>query len=340
MHLVTGAAGFVGRRLVRRLALSRSGRVRCLIRPGSPTPTAEQLVGKDASEELEVCPVDTNDGAALRNALRGVRVVYHAAASKRGSAAAMTANTVVGTANLVKAAQREAVERFVLVSSFSVFGTAELPRGSRVDESTPLENQPQLRDPYAFSKWFQEKISWELCREAQLPLVVIRPGVIIGPNADVLVPRVGLEVFGTFLHLGGRNKLPLTYVDNCVDAIALAGQAAAAVNQAFCIVDDDLPSSRQLLRRYRAEVRRMRCLKVPYWLLVIMARCNVAYSELSRGHLPVLVKPHDVASLWRPFRFSNRKAKELLGWTPQVAMDEALEKVFSSLRQPIARGAS
>lgn len=336
MQLVTGAAGFLGQRLAHKLALEGPGKVRCLVRPG--TDTSDLLRSEQTKGRLEICEVGLNDEAALRGALRGVRVVYHAAASKRGSAAAMTANTVVGTANLIEAARREAVERFVLVSSFSVFDTAGLPRGSQVDERTPLEKQPQLRDPYAFSKWFQEQTSWNLCREADLPLVVVRPGVIIGPETEVLGPRVGLDVFGTFLHFGGRNKVPFTHVDNCVDAIVLAGRAESVENQAFCIVDDDLPSSRQVLSRYRAEVRRVRYLRIPYWLLVIMSRCNAAYSELTHGHLPVVVKPHEVASLWRPFRFSNRKAKDLLGWSPRVGMEDALAETLSSLRSSIDRG--
>jgi len=58
-----------------------------------------------------------------------------------------------------------------------------------------------------------------------------------------ITPRVGIDTFGTFLHLGGANQIPLTYVDNCAEAMVLAGIAPGIDGEVFNIVDDDLPSS-------------------------------------------------------------------------------------------------
>ena len=63
--------------------------------------------------------------------------------------------------------------------------------------------------------------------------------------------RIGMDTFGVFVHLGGSNPIPFTFVDNCADAIALAGLKPGVDGEVFNVVDDDLPSSRQFLRMYK-----------------------------------------------------------------------------------------
>src|SRR5690606_2783769 len=103
------------------------------------------------------------------------------------------------------------------VSSFSVYGIADQPRGVLVDETTPLETQPMRRDPYSQVKLRQEQLFWDYARAHGLSLAVLRPGVIYGPGGGAMSSRVGLNLPGVFLYLGGRNVLPLTYVDNCAE---------------------------------------------------------------------------------------------------------------------------
>ncbi len=56
-----------------------------------------------------------------------------------------------------------------------------------------------------------------------LPYVIVRPGVVYGPGIKGIHGRIGIDTFGPFLHLGGSNRIPLTYMDNCAEAIVLAG---------------------------------------------------------------------------------------------------------------------
>jgi nucleoside-diphosphate-sugar epimerase len=125
--------------------------------------------------------------------------------------------------------------------------------------------------------------------------------------------------------------VPLTFVENCADAIALAGVAPGAAGATVHVVDDDLPLSRALLARYRREVEPLRAVPVPLPLLGLLARANAWYAARTEGHLPAVLTPYKVASLWRPLRFSNRRAKELLGWIPHVPMAEALDRTFEAL---------
>lgn len=331
--LVTGATGFLGQRVVRRLAEIGTP-VRALVRPGTHAGVFARCLGGIANARLELAPASFGDLDALRRAVDGAAAILHIAASKTGSAASQVANTVVGSEHLFRAAVDMGKPRVVLVSSFGVIGAAQLPCRSTVDESVPMDPHPEWRDAYSFTKHRQEALAWTYAREFGLPLVVIRPGPIFGPGQPILVARVGLSAFGTFLHLGGGNTIPLTYVDNCADAVIDAGREPGVEGEVFCIVDDDLPTSRQLLRLYRRSVARIRVLPVPYRLLRPLAAFNAWYSRRTHNHLPPVFTPYKVDAMWKPQRYSNTKAKQRLGWAPRVPMSEALDLTIAAIGRP------
>src|SRR5438093_8028394 len=331
MILVTGGTGFLGAALVRKLVELGHYNIRCLVRPGTSADILRPILEGLPPAEVEIFPASFNDRAALKAAFHGVEIVYHPAASKSGSFPSMVANTVVGSENIYRACVEARVSRCVLVSSFGVIGVATLPKGAWVNEKVPMEAHPERRDPYSFSKHRQETLAWEYAKREGLPLVVVRPGVIFGPGGTVMTPRIGMKVFGVFLHLGGRNQIPLTYVENCAEAIALAGTVPGIVGEIFCIVDDDLPVSRYLLKRYDREVTPSPIVRIPYPLLKVLSKCNVWYTNRTKGHLPVVFSPYDLGSIWKGHRFSNKKAKEQLGWRPKVSMSDALKITFASL---------
>ena len=102
-----------------------------------------------------------------------------------------------------------------------------LKPGALLDETCPLEDAPQERfDAYSFGKLKQEEIVREYGRNIQLPYVILRPGYVFGPGKRELSGRIGIRAFGIFLHVNGSNLLPLTFVDNCAEAIVLAGLKA------------------------------------------------------------------------------------------------------------------
>ena len=97
-----------------------------------------------------------------------------------------------------------------------------MKQGAPLDETSPLEDAPQERyDAYAFGKLKQEEVVHEYGRTRGLPYVILRPGAVFGPGKKNLSGRVGIDTFGFFIHLGGSNVLPLTFVDNCAEAIVL-----------------------------------------------------------------------------------------------------------------------
>jgi len=329
--LVTGATGFLGSVLVARLAASGHNQIRCFTRHSSDRTRLEELRTQYPWLRLESFCGELESRTDAARALDGVEIVYHLAAALRGSPADIFFHTVVGSKRLLEAMEKSGPRRVVLVSSFGVYGVAERPRGSIVDEQTPLEQHPERRDPYSYAKLRQELLFREAHERQGFELTILRPGVIYGPGGGRFSTRVGLKLPGLFLHFGGENVLPLSYVDNCADAIVAAGDHADAAGEVYNVHDDDLPTSRAYLRRYQSEVGGIRPVRIPYFAAMAMSRMVEKYHRHSKGQLPAILTPYKSASLWRGNGFCNRKLKSL-GWRQAVPTEEGLRRTFAAFR--------
>jgi nucleoside-diphosphate-sugar epimerase len=328
---VTGGTGFLGRRVVK--ALCEDGlRVRCLVRPSSDVSALRDFVGPDHWPTVEVVAGELSDVDSCRKLIDDCDTVAHVAAALGGSTAVMFLNTVIPTRHLLAAAAQAGVRRFVQVSSFGVYGAAGLSTGTLLNESTPLDPHPELRDPYSYSKIVQEQVAWEARAQTNLPLVIIRPGVIFGPGRGVLSGRVGLSVGPLLVRMGGSQTLPYTYVDNCAAAIRQAVIAEGIDGEAFNILDDGLPTGSQLVRKMRRAGKKVRSLWVPRPLIGPLSSVYEWYSRWSQGQLPGVITRYRSDSMWKKLKYSNEKAKTQLGWRPHVTFDEAFERSLAEGR--------
>jgi len=325
MHaVVTGATGFLGRRLVK--ALCEDGcAVRCLVRPSSNVAPLRQELGP-LWRQVDVQSVDLADGTACRARLERGDVVFHLAAGLSGSPSTLFLNTVIPTRALLSAAAAVEVRRVVMVSSLGVYGTVGLRRGETLTEATPLESQPQLRDPYTFSKVIQEHVAHDAREQTGLPLVIVRPGVIFGPGRGVLSSRVGLQFGDVLIRMGGRQTLPYTYVDNCAAAIRQAGFSPGVDGEAINVIDDNLPTAAQLVRRLARRRLKPRSLWVPSACIGPLSGIYEWYHRYSQGQVPGVITRYRSCAIWKPLRYSNEKARRLLGWRPEISFDEAFER--------------
>ena len=330
--LLTGSTGFLGRRVLRDL-IDDGLTVRCAVRTGSDLDSLRTFLGESRWPSVETVTVNLNDRPQCRDLVTGCAVVWHVAAGLKGCCSNLFLNTVVPTRELMHAAADRHVPRFVLVSSLGVYGSQQLKPGAVLDESCPIDSAPSARDPYTYSKIVQEEAARAISEERELPLVVVRPGVIYGDERGVLTHRIGLSLGGWMLRMG-RQPLPITYVDNCSSAVVAAGLTKGVEGQTFNIVDDELPTSTDVIRRYRQSGRRLKVMPIPRWMVGRLAWFNEKYAELTDSQIPAVLTQHRVQAVWRPLRYSSERAKHALGWEPRVDLRTAFDR---SLNQETRR---
>ena len=323
--LVTGSNGFVGSKVVEVLVRSDFA-VRCFVRPSSRLDRLKGTLGAFSTNgRVEIVSGDLLSRDDCRRAADGVSIVYHLAAGMEKSFAGAFMNSALATRNLLDAfCEHGTPKRFVNVSSFAVYSNTRLDRGALLDESCPLEDSPQERyDAYGFGKLKQEEIVREYGRKKGVPFVILRPGAVFGPGNPGLSGRVGVNTFGFFAHLGGSNRLPLTYVDNCAEAIVLAGMTPGIDGETFNVVDDDLPTSSELLAAYKKKIRRF-SVPIPYPITYALCSAWESYSKRTHGQLPPVFNRRRCSAEWGGNEYSNQKLKDRLGWKPRVDMQTAI----------------
>lgn len=330
--LVTGAGGFVGSRVVDSLLRFGFERVRCFVRPAGDLGLLRPVLEKEGRGRCEIIEGNLLSRPDCERAVDGATVVFHLVAGRGKSFPACFQGSVLTTRNLLDAVvQHGAVKRFVNVSSFAVYSNSRLKGGAVWDESCPLEdNLAERYDAYAYGKVKQDELVRAYHQHHGVPFSIVRPGIVFGPGKEAIPGFVGMDTFGFFMHLGGGHPVPLTYVENCADAIVLAGLAPGVDGEVFNVVDDELPTSRQFLRQYKQKVRRFRSVPIPYWLAHSMCHLWERYAVWSKGQVPPVFNRRMCAFAWKGHRYSNRKLKDQLGWAPRVPMKQALEQYFGS----------
>jgi nucleoside-diphosphate-sugar epimerase len=325
--LVTGSNGFIGANVVQILLEYGYRNIRCFVRPSSQLGRLEKMIGQFDAKNVELVTGNLLSREDCKKAAEQVSIIYHLAAGMEKSFAGAFMNSALTTRNLMDAFLRYGrPKRFVNVSSFAVYSNLGLKRGSILDETCPLENAPQERfDAYGFGKLKQEELIKQYGSEYGLPYVIVRPGYVFGPGKRELSGRVGISTFGFFIQVNGSQALPLTFVVNCAEAIALAGLKPGVDGEIFNIVDDELLTARQFLKAYTNKLRSFRSIRIPYFVGYGLCRLWEKYAKWSRNQLPPAFNGRRCAAEWKGNRYSNRKLRERLGWEPRVSMHKAME---------------
>lgn len=326
--LVTGANGFLGQRVVAAL-LARGHEVRALIRPA----TCVEELGWPAA--VEIFRADLRSTPDLEPAFDGVDVLVHLAAGMMARDDLQFAVTVTGTERLLGAMARGRCRRLVLASSFSVYDWSAI-RGT-LDESSPLEPAPDLyeRDGYAIAKSWQERITRRFAEQHGWDLTVLRPGWIWGRGHSHLA-ALGRRAGRLEFVIGPFTRIPTTHVDNCADLFALAATDPRAQGQTFNVVDGEGERIWSFLGAHlRGSGERHIRIPVPYELAFALVR--FAYSTLFQRstRLPHLLIPCRFEARLKPLRYTNRRARELLGWQPPLNALECRARTYGTLAQPV-----
>ncbi len=331
--LVTGAAGFIGTRVVERLLDRGFRNLKLLTRPSGDSSKLEQFREQyRGTARLEILKGNLLSRQDCMTAARNAVVIYHlAAGTGTDSFPDAFMNSVVTTRNLLDATlEQKCLRRFVNISSFAVYTNRNKP-GKALDESCPVEVRAELRgDAYCYAKLKQDELVAEYGRKYGTPFVILRPGVVYGPGKKGITGRVGLGTFGLFLHLGGSNPVPLTYIDNCCEAIVLAGLKPGVEGEVINIVDDDLPTSRQVLRLYKQNVKSFKSIYLPRLASYLFFYAWELYSKWSYGQLPPVFNRSSWHAYWKGSRYSNEKLKSRLGWSQLIPTSEGLKRYLEA----------
>lgn len=314
--LVTGASGFVGRTLVKRLLADRNsvGVVIAVRRSDVAVPNGVKSI--QMGDLLRITEWGT--------LLQGVSTVVHCAARVHvindkcsDPLAEFRRVNVEGTANLARQAAAAGVHRFVYLSSIKVNGEF-----TEVGHPFTADDAPAPADPYSVSKHEAEQALRRIAAETGMEVVNIRPPLVYGPgvkaNFDSMLRWLAR---GVPLPLAAmtHNRRSLVALDNLVDLIVTCMSHPAAANQTFLVSDGEDLSTANLLRRMGTAMGHpARLFYVPPSMLKLGAQ--------------VVNKPGIYQRLCGSLQLDIAKTRQLLGWKPPVSVDEGLRHAAEGFR--------
>jgi nucleoside-diphosphate-sugar epimerase len=319
--LVTGATGFTGGVLARKLADS-GARVAALAREGRDTTTLE-------SAGIGIRRGDLRNPEALAAACRGIDTVYHIAATYRQEGIPRQEFfdvNVGGTLALLAAARDAGVRRFVHCSTVGVQGEIENPPA---DEEAPF----RPGDIYQETKAEAELKAREFFASCAMEGVVFRPVGIYGPGDTRFLKLFKGIARGRFVMIGsGKVLYHLTYVDDLAEGIILCGTHPAAPGRVYTLGGSEYGTLSDLVGRIARVLDRPNPrLRIPVWPVYTAGiLCEMVCTPL--GIEPPLYRRR--VDFFRKDRaFDIGRARAEMGYAPRIGLDEGLARTAAWYRQ-------
>ncbi|NNF41426.1 MAG: NAD-dependent epimerase/dehydratase family protein [Woeseiaceae bacterium] len=319
--LVTGGTGFTGKALVRRLLDEGHAVVALDYKEGHKTEELRQWGAK-------VIIGSVTDARVVAEAIDGVDYVQHLAAAFRELNVPNSYYEEVnvgGTRVVLEAARKAGVKKFVYCSTCGVHGNVAHPPA---DENAPIN----AADYYQQTKYEAEPVVEEFNRQG-LTCTILRPAAIYGPgDPERFYMIYRRAVKGRFPMFGSGKTLyhPL-YIDNLVDALMLAMEPGAGDGEAFLIADDEYLSIEELVRKVFVSMgQEPNIAHYPIWPLIAAGHVFETVCKPFKITPPIFPRRVDWYRQNRAFDIT--KARKLLGYDPQVKLDEGLRRTYEWYR--------
>jgi dihydroflavonol-4-reductase len=306
--LVTGATGFVGAAVTRKL-LARGYAVRAMARANSDKRNLTDL-------DVEFAIADLQDADSLTRAVQDTQLLFHVAADYRlwvPDPAAMYATNVEGTRNLLLAAMDAGVERIVYTSSVATLGIPPNGQPGREDTPTSIEN---MVGPYKRSKFMAEEVVRHLANTEQCPVVIVNPSTPIGPGDIKPTPtgRVILDAINGRIPAFVDTGLNIVHVDDVAEGHLLALDKGR-VGEHYVLGSEDM-SLEVLLGKVAGIVgRRAPRMRIPLPLAMGVAHVTEAWARISGSEPQVTLDAVRMAR--KKMYFASDKAIRELGYRPR-----------------------
>jgi nucleoside-diphosphate-sugar epimerase len=328
--LVTGASGFLGRRLTE-LCIEDGYDVRALVR---------KLSGAERLKELgaEVFFGDVADLTSVEAAFEAVDLVVHAAADTAGDEREGPISTVQGTKNVLRMCRKFDIKRLVYISSCNVYEIATAGKGASIREDSMIERFPERRGAYTEAKLEAERLVLEAIESEEVQAVCLRPGTIFGPEGEVFTPMMGFAAGAkVFLIIGsGRFVLPFVYIDNLIHAILAALTNPNASGRTYNVVDPYRVTKKDYVEKILKKLYpKAKYVYMPYPFMHSVVLMQELLCRILKRK-PFLTR-YRLISSQKSILYSSERIEKELEWRPVVALDDAVSEIIEyKQRQKLA----
>lgn len=333
--VVLGGTGFIGQRVVDQL-LAAGRPVTCVVRRTHSLPVAITAAAEDG--RLRLVRGSLGDAGAVGRALAGAEVVVHLATGGGDSWEQVERTMVGGSTQVAEACLANDVQRLIYVSSIAALYTGE-DAGQVIEDSPATDPKPAGRSIYSRGKIATEEALKQLHRERGLPLVVVRPGIVVG--AGTPMQHTGYGLWARDNHCvawgSGEHELPLVWVDDAADGIARAalhrgpeldGKAlnlcARVPLSAREIVEELAENTGRALHFHKRSLALSQTMEIGKWIVKVAGRRPGAEFPSWR----------DLAARALVPAFSCRTARDVLGWEPLEDKEEFLTQAIRVYGSP------
>lgn len=317
--LVLGGTGFIGQYLVRALVARGIG-VRVATRSSSSAQIA--LAGLP----VELVQGELADPSFIDAALENIDVVYDLARAVGDKWDDYYKQDILVTRNIAERALAKCVKRFIYTGTIASHYSAKA--NHVITSDTPLDSKIHRRNHYARSKAACEALLMDLHRMHGFPVVILRPGIVIGKGGPPAHWGVGMFSSNTRIRFwgDGRNRLPFVLVEDVADALVLAFDRQGIEGQTFLLTDEPLLSGQDYVEAVSdACGTRLRAEPTPIWKFYVSDLLKEAAKYLIRHPNRKIPSYRDLDSRTNRARYDSSKTRDALGWRP-AGTREALIK--------------
>lgn len=318
--LVLGGTGFIGQYLVRALAARGIG-VRVATRGMGSAQIA--LAGLP----VELVQGDLANPSFIDAALENIEVVYDLAKATGKNWEDYYKHDVLITQNIAQRALAKGIKRFIYTGTIDSYYSANARHV--ITSDTPLDPQINARNHYARSKAACETLLMEMHRDKGLPLVIFRPGIVIGKGCSPAHWGVGMYLSDTRVQFwgDGKSKLPLVLVEDVADALVLGLDKPGIEGQTFLLTDEQLLSGRDYVEAVSAACdTRIRVDTTPAWKSYGGDLLKEAAKHLIKHPNRRIPSYRDWDSRSHRSQYDSSKTRDILAWRPAGSREALIER--------------
>jgi nucleoside-diphosphate-sugar epimerase/predicted dehydrogenase len=325
--LILGATGFIGQELARQF-LAAGNRIRLLVRNPGRLPEDLQSPG------VEIIRGDLTRAVDLERAIDGSRVVYHLARANVKTWDEFTVHDIEVTRRIAEACLGSRVKRLVYTGTIDSYYAGA--KAGTITEATPLDPLIAWRNLYARAKAASEEILMALHREKGFPVVIFRPGIVLGPGGSPFHWGIGMWSWNAVCQIWGqgRNPLPFVLVEDVARALVAALDVAAIEGESFNLVaETDLTAFDYLKALEEYAGVSFQKFPTPPWKFYAVDLVKWSIKQMVRHPDQRRPSYRDWESRTQKARYDCTKARRLLNWNPVCDRDEIIRR---GVQQPVS----